>query len=88
MEHLPKFEGYIDECIQTLTIYNERKEFLLNYPIAKMKIEDQLKQKTQLTTADLPFETKFAAEYLRVFYLQNYSEFAFDKENTILSRKI
>jgi hypothetical protein len=88
MEHLPKFEGYIDECIQTLTIYNERKEFLLNYPIAKMKIEDQLKQKTQLTTADLPFETKFAAEYLRVFYLQNYSEFAFDKDNTILSRKI
>ena len=87
MENLPKFEGYIDECIQTLTIYNERKEFLLNYPMAKLTIKDQLKLKTQLTTGDLPFETKFAAEYLRLFYLQNYSEFAFDKVNTVLSKK-
>ncbi len=87
MENLPKFEGYIDECIQTLTIYNERKEFLLNYPMAKITIEDLLKQKTQLTTVDLPFETKYAAEYLRLYYLQNYSEFAFDKVNTVLAKK-
>ena len=46
MENLPKFEGYIDECIQTLTIYNERREFLLNYPMAKIAIEDQLNENT------------------------------------------
>ena len=59
LENLPRFEGYIDECIQTLVIYNERREFLLNYPMAKIAIEDQLKQKTRLTMADLPFETKY-----------------------------
>ena len=87
MENLPKFEGYIDECIETLATYNERKEFLLNYPMAKLAIEDQLKQKKSLIIQDLPFQTKYSAEYLRLFYLQNYNEFAFDKDNTILTRK-
>jgi len=87
MENLPKFEGYIDECIQTLTLYNERKEFLLNYPVAKLAIQEQLKQKKSLIIQDLPFQTKYSAEYLRLFYLQNYNEFAFDKDNTVLTRK-
>jgi hypothetical protein len=87
MENLPKFEGYIEECIQTLTLYNERKEFLLNYPVAKLAIEDQLKEKTRISTHNLPFETKYSEEYLRLFYLQNYNEFAFDKVNVVLTRK-
>ena len=87
MESLPKFEGYIDECIETLTLYNERKEFLLNYPMAKIVIENLLKQKPVITKKDLPFETKYAAEYLRIFYLQNYNEFAYDKQNELLSKK-
>jgi hypothetical protein len=87
MENLPKFEGYINECIQTLTLYNERRELLLNYPMARIAIEDQLKQKTRLTTADLPFETKYSAEYLRLYYLEKYSEFDFDKQNVWLTKK-
>jgi hypothetical protein len=87
MENLPKFEGYLDECIETLTLYNERKEFLLNYPMAKLTIEDLLKQKNTLQIQDLPFPTKYSAEYLRLFYLQNYNEFNFDKMNTVLTRK-
>jgi hypothetical protein len=87
MENLPKFEGYIDECIQTLTLYNERREFLLNYPTAKIAIEDQLKQKARLTTGDLPFETKYASEYLRLYYLENYNEFTFETQNAWLTKK-
>jgi hypothetical protein len=87
MENLPKFEGYIDECIQTLTIYNERREFLLNYPMAKLTIEDQLKLKSKLTVSDLPFEPKFAAEYLRVYYLQNFNDYEFDTQNVWLTKK-
>jgi len=87
MENLPKFEGYLDECIQTLTLYDERKEFLLNYPMAKLTIEDLLKQKYTLVIQDLPFPTKYSAEYLRLFYLQNYNEFNFDKMNSVLTRK-
>ena len=87
MENLPRFEGYIDECIQTLTIYNERREFLLNYPTAKIAIEDQLKTKAKLTTADLPFDTKYAAQYLQVYYLQNFNDYDFDKDNSWLTKK-
>jgi hypothetical protein len=87
MENLPKFESYLDECIQTLTLYNERREFLLNYPVAKLTIEELLKQKDTLGIQDVPFPPKYAAEYLRVYYLQNYNEFDFDKMTTVMSRK-
>jgi hypothetical protein len=87
MENLPKFEGYIDECIQTLILYNDRREFLLNYPMAKIVIEDQLKHKIRVTISDLPFETKYSAEYLRLYYLEKYTEFDFDKQNVWLTKK-
>ncbi len=87
MENLPRFENYIEECVQTLTIYNERREFMLNYPTAKIAIEDQLRQKTKLTPLDLPFETKYAAEYLKLYYLHNFNDYVFDKDNTILTKK-
>jgi hypothetical protein len=87
LENLPRFENYIEECIQTLTIYNERREFMLNYPTAKIAIEDQLKQKMSLTIYDLPFEAKYAAEYLKLYYLHNFNDYNFDKDNTILTKK-
>ena len=87
MEHLPTYLSYIDESVQTLVVYNERKEFLLNYPIAAAAIEEQLKEKKQLSPKDLPFQTKFAGEYLRLYYLQRFSEFDFDKENMQLTTK-
>ena len=87
LENLPRFESYIEECIQTLTIYNERREFMLNYPTAKIAIEDQLKQKMSITTHDLPFETKYAAEYLKLYYLHNFNSYNFDKDNMILIKK-
>ena len=87
MEHLPTYLSYVDESVQTLMVYNERKEFLLNYPTAVAAIEEQLKQKKQLSPQDLPFQTKFAGEYLRLYYIQKLSEFNFDKENMRLSKK-
>lgn len=87
MEHLPTYLSYVDETVQTLVVYNERKEFLLNYPTAAVAIEQQLKQKKQLSAQDLPFQPKFAGEYLRLYYLQRFSEFNFDKENMQLTKK-
>lgn len=87
MENLPKYLSYIDESVQTLTLYNERKEFLLNYPMAETAILNQLKIKKKLTSKDLPFEPKYAREYLHLFYLQRFNDYAFDKENAWLTRK-
>jgi hypothetical protein len=87
IEELPKFLGYLDECVKTLSLYNERKELLLNYPMAEIAIQDQLKQKKKITSKDLPFETKYAEEYLRLFYMQRFSEFSLDNTNMILTKK-
>ena len=43
--------------------------------------------KTRLTIADLPFETKYSAEYLRLYYLQNFNEYDFDKQNTLANKE-
>ncbi|MCW4004728.1 MAG: hypothetical protein NWE95_12535 [Candidatus Bathyarchaeota archaeon] len=87
MENLPTYLSYMDEAVQTLAVYSERKELLLNYPLAEAAIEEQLKEKEKLTPRDLPFQPQFAGEYLRLYYTQRYGEFAFDKDNLILTRR-
>ncbi|MGD6933743.1 MAG: hypothetical protein ACQCN5_06010 [Candidatus Bathyarchaeia archaeon] len=87
MEHLPKYLAYIDEAVQTLVAYNDRKELLLNYPMAEAAILEQLKIKTKLTPQDLPFQQKYAQEYLRLFYMQRFSQYSFDQQNAWLIKK-
>ena len=87
MQNLPDYLSYVDEAVQTLAVYNERKEFLLNYPTAEAAIEEQLKKKKRLSPQDLPFQPRFAAEYLKIYYTQRFSEFDFDKENMQLTKK-
>ncbi len=87
MVHLPKYLDYIDEAVQTLVAYNDRKELLLNYPMAETAILEQLKIKTKLTPQDLPFQHKYAQEYLRLFYMQRFSQYSFDRQNAWLMKK-
>ncbi len=87
LENLPKALFDIDECVETIVKYAEKKELLLNYPIAAMAIEDLLKQKKHIAAQDLPFESKYAEEYLRLFYSQRYGEFSFDEANLLLTRR-
>ena len=87
MENLPKSLAYVDETVQTLTLYWERREFLLNYPTAEAAIEEQLKTKKKLTPKDLPFQPRFAGEYLRLFYSQRFSEYSFDKDSMQLTKR-
>jgi len=87
MENLPKSLSYLDECVETIAMYNEKKELLLNYPIAKTAIEDLLKEKKHISAQDLPFEPEYAKEYLKLFYSQRYREFSFDKANMLLMKK-
>ena len=87
LENLPKALFDIDECVETIVKYAEKKELLLNYPIAAMAIEDLFRQKKRIAAQDLPFESKYAEEYLRLFYSQRYSEFSFDEANLLLTRR-
>ena len=87
MHNLPTYLAYIDESVETLRAYHDRKELLLNYPMAENAILEQLKSKAKLSPKDLPFQPKYAHEYLRLFYLQRFSEYTFDKENGGLAKK-
>ena len=87
MEKLPALLAYVDEAMQTLAVYDERREFLLNYVTAEAAIEEQLKNKTLLTPKDLPFQPRFANEYLRLYYSQRFGEFSYDKETQQLTKK-
>ena len=88
MENLTKYLSYVDEAVQTLAVYTERKEFLLNYPLAEAAIEEQLKIKEKLLPQDLPFHPRFAAEYLRLYYTERFGEYAFDKDNLVLTKRL
>jgi len=87
LENLPKALADINECVETIVKYADKKELLLNYPIAAMTIEDLFRQKKRIAAQDLPFESKYAAEYLRLFYSQRYSEFSFDETSLLLTRR-
>jgi hypothetical protein len=85
---LPKYLGYINESVQTLSFYAERREFLLNYPLAEAAINEQLKTKEKLVPSDLPFQPRFAAEYLRLYYTTRYGDYMFDKDNLVLEKRL
>jgi hypothetical protein len=87
IENLPKSLSYLAELVDSIVAYNEKKEILLNYPLAEMAIEELLRQKKQVYAQDLPFNLKYAEEYLKLFYSQNYLEFSFDRENMSLMKK-
>jgi len=86
MENLPRSLSYLDELVGTIVAYNEKKEILINYPIAEMAIEELLRQKKQVYAKDLPFNLKHAEEYLKLFYSQKYLDFSFDRENNSLMK--
>ena len=87
LESLPKFLSYVDECVETIALYNEIEELLLNYPIAEIAVEDLFREKKCISAEDLPFGPKYAEEYLKLFYSQRYSEFSLDKANMLLTKK-
>jgi hypothetical protein len=87
MDELPKYYSYLTEIEDTLKVYRIRKEFLLNYPMAERVILEQLKHKETVAPSDLPFAPKFAAEYLYVFFIKNYREYALDKEKTVITKR-
>ena len=87
LETLPRFLANLDECATTIILYHERKEILLNYPTAETAIETQLDEKLQVSARDLPFESKYSEEFLRLFYSHKYPAFSFDEQNMVLAKK-
>jgi len=88
LTNLPKAVSYLDECVLTIARYNEQEELLLNYPVAETAIEDSFKQKPSISAHDLPFEPRFAEEYLKLFYSKRFRDYSFDDQKLILKRNV
>jgi hypothetical protein len=87
LEKLPSFLSLAEDGRETIIAYKEKEELLLNYPIAEIVVEEQLKKKKKVTANDLPFAPKYSLEYLKLFHSKRYHESSFDKTNNILSSK-
>jgi hypothetical protein len=89
MAELPKALMKIHECIQTLQVYTEKEELLLNYPVAKTAIDELFKQRKRVSARDLPFDARYAEEYLRLYYTSQaaHNAFSYDETTLTLSKK-
>jgi chemotaxis protein histidine kinase CheA len=87
LEKLPIFLSYVDECVETIAAYRDMEELLLNYPVAKKTVENLFEEKKSISPKDLPFEPKYAEEYIKLFYSQKFREFSLDRTNMLLTKK-
>ncbi|MCJ7714034.1 hypothetical protein MUO66_06215, partial [Candidatus Bathyarchaeota archaeon] len=85
LEKLPFFLSLAEDGMETIINYNEKEELLLNYPVAEIVVEEQLKKNKQVTAKDLPFDPKYSLEYLKLFHSKRYHESSFDETNNVLS---
>lgn len=85
---LYKSLDYIEECIETISAYNKKYEFILNYPIAETVIENIFGHNDQVRATDLPFKLEYAREYLKLYSRQKYVEVSFNESNDTLEKRV
>jgi hypothetical protein len=87
LKSLPKFLGYVGESIEMIAVYNHTEELLLNYPIVERAVEKLLTEKNRISVEDLPFESQYSEEYLKLFYSQKFPKYSLDRANMLLTKK-
>jgi len=88
IDSLYKSLAYMEECIETISMYNKKQEFMLNYPIAELAIESVFKSRDHVKVGDLPFKFEYAKEYLKLYSRQKYVEVSFDDASDMLEKKV
>ena len=73
ISHLYRVLSYIDEAVDTIEYYNERKEMLLNYPIFQKKIHRILDEKGEVKLDEIGVSEKYGREYLKMYLRTTYS---------------
>jgi hypothetical protein len=72
ISHLYRVLSYIDEAVDTIEYYNERRELLLNYTILEKKIDRILENNHEIHLKELGVSEKFGREYLKL-YMRSHS---------------
>jgi len=84
--HLYRVLSYIDEAVDTIEYYNERKEMLLNYPVFRKKITRILDDRGEVKLGDLGVAEKYGIEYLKMYHRTTYSPLTLEETTDSLRR--
>jgi hypothetical protein len=84
--HLYRVLSYIDEAVDTIEYYNERKEMLLNYPVFQKKITRILDERGEVKLGDLGVAEKYGIEYLKMYHRTTYSPLTLEETTDSLRR--
>jgi hypothetical protein len=84
--HLYRVLSYIDEAVDTIEYYNERKEMLLNYPVFRKKITRILDEKGEVRLKDLGVAEKYGMEYFKMYHRTTYSPLTLEETMDSLRR--
>ena len=84
--HLYRVLSYIDEAVDTIEYYNERREMLLNYPVFAKKITRVLDAKGEVRLGDLGVAEKYGREYLKMYLRTTYSPLTLEERTDSLRR--
>ncbi|MFH2111614.1 MAG: hypothetical protein ABIJ47_10200 [Candidatus Bathyarchaeota archaeon] len=84
--HLYRVLSYIDEAVDTIEYYNERREMLLNYPVFARKITRILDEKEEVKMDELGVAEKYGREYLKMYLRTTYSPLTLEETTDSLRR--
>lgn len=88
ISHLYRVLSYIDEAVDTIEYYNERKEMLLNYPVFEKKITRILDEKDEVKLDELGVSEKYGREYLKMYIRTTYSPLRLEETADSIRRSI
>jgi len=86
ISHLYRVLSYIDEAVDTIEYYNERKEMLLNYPVFQKKITRIIEDKGEVKLDELGVSEKYGREYLKMYLRTTYSPLMLEETADSLRR--
>jgi hypothetical protein len=88
LDNLYRGNAYIEEALETLEYYYERREMLLNYPVLEKRIEEVYKANELVNLKDLPVTDKYAEEYLKIYYNKHFPQLAFIESDKTLRKRM
>ncbi len=86
VSHLYRILSYIDEAVDTIEYYNERKELLLNYHILEKKIGRILDERQEVGLWELGVAEKYGREYLKLYLRGHFKEAPLEEVGGVLRR--
>lgn len=86
ISHLYRVLSYIDEAVDTIEYYSERREMLLNYRIIEKKMDRVLREKEEVRLEDLGVSEKYGREYLKLYHRSHFPEAPLEETGNSLRR--